>query len=246
MDLLSVRDAAQDLSVHESRVRAMLAAGQLEGDKLGGRWVVPRASVQEYRRLRAPAGGRPLQPSNAWAVLALASGVAAPNIGAREARRLAKLLARQGLCALAPRLRRRAAVHRYRAHPGVLRELAQEPPLHAAGISAAREAGLGLLAGDEVDAYVSNNELADVVREFALEEVGPSDPSGNVVLRAVEPSVAASVFAGSAVPFAAVALDVAEQADRRSARIGSHALRQLDRERRWAEGESAMAAAELA
>jgi len=56
---LSVEQAAETLGVSGARVRAMLAAGQLEGEKVGRAWVVSAASVR--RRLRE--GSHPGRPS---------------------------------------------------------------------------------------------------------------------------------------------------------------------------------------
>lgn len=56
---ISVRQAAELLGVSDTRVRAMLASGQLEGEKLGRAWAVSASSVR--RRLRE--GVHPGRPS---------------------------------------------------------------------------------------------------------------------------------------------------------------------------------------
>ena len=55
---IPVADAAAVLDVHPSRVRAMIADGQLEAEKVGGRWFVDRKSV-ENRRSQSWVNGRP-------------------------------------------------------------------------------------------------------------------------------------------------------------------------------------------
>ena len=67
---IPVADAAAALEVHPSRVRAMIAAGQLEAEKISGRWFVDRKSV-ENRRSQPSVNGRPFSEANAWALLCL-------------------------------------------------------------------------------------------------------------------------------------------------------------------------------
>ena len=78
LDLLPVSAAADELSVHPSRVRALIASGALAAEKVGGVWLVDRASVAGRNRAHASAG-RPLSPRNAWALLLAASGEALPS-----------------------------------------------------------------------------------------------------------------------------------------------------------------------
>ena len=59
--MLSVGQAAELLGVSDVRVRALLASGQLEGEKIGRAWVIRESSVK--RRLRT--GARPGRPSKA-------------------------------------------------------------------------------------------------------------------------------------------------------------------------------------
>jgi excisionase family DNA binding protein len=224
--IVSAPEAAHRLGVNSARVRAMLAAGQLRGVKLGGRWLVSEASIRERERMH-PQRGRPLHPKNAWAALLLSSGEPAWDL-AHDERGVLGSLDRWGLDGLAPRLRGRASVHRFYAHPGVLRRLASRSELFLAGASGAGQHGLELLPGDELDAYVDETGLEGLVHEFGLEQRAEG---GNVVLRSLPDGIPA--FQGSIAPLAAVGLDLAEQGDARSNRIGRRVLRQLDSERRW-------------
>lgn len=55
-ELMSVHDVAIMLNVHRSRVNVLLQQGRLDGAiKVGRNWVIPRASVENFRRL--PPGG---------------------------------------------------------------------------------------------------------------------------------------------------------------------------------------------
>lgn len=56
-DLVSVHEAAQMLNVDRSRINVLLAQGRFNGAaKIGRNWVIPRASVENFKRL--PPGGR--------------------------------------------------------------------------------------------------------------------------------------------------------------------------------------------
>lgn len=227
-EFLSVPEASAQLGVNHSRVRALLASGQLAGKKIGGRWVVSREGVQA--RLRHPHDhGRQLRPPNAWSVLALASGHAAQLGGKRDRQRMLRLLDERGIEGLLPRLRDRAVARRFYCHPGALARLAETGVLRLSGASAAGAHGLGLVAGEEVDAYVPHDAANAIVEGFGLE---PRDSGANVVLR-VLPREVGTPASGSIAPLAAVAIDLAEQSEARAARVGHEVLRRLDRERRW-------------
>lgn len=227
-DYMSVSEASAQLRVNESRVRALLASGQLAGDKLGGRWVVSQEGV--HARLRLPKGhGRQLRPANAWSALSLASGHAEQRGERHDWQRMLRLLDVRGIEGLLPRLHDRAATQRFYCHPGALARLAKADSLCLSGASAAAAHRLGLVAGDEVDAYVPHDAANAVAEKFALE---PRDSGANVVLR-VLPREAEAPLSGPVAPLAAVAVDLAEQPEARAARLGHEALRRLDREQRW-------------
>jgi hypothetical protein len=209
------------LRVDPSRVRALLAEGRLDGQKVGGRWLVAGASVRE--RGRSPhEPGRRLRPANAWAVLALASGEDAPWVSEHERRRLARLLAARGLARLVGRLDERSRVQRFFAHPGVLGSLQQAPNVVPAGAHAARDQGERLVPGQEADLYVPEPERAELVREFALE---PSDQP-NAIIRVVPGGL--WPFSDRRMPLAAVAVDLAELPDARARRIGRQLIDRLN------------------
>jgi hypothetical protein len=72
-DLISVNDAAHELQVNPSWVRALIADGSLVAEKVAGRWLVDPVGVRERQRDPRPAG-RPLTARNAWVLILEASG----------------------------------------------------------------------------------------------------------------------------------------------------------------------------
>jgi excisionase family DNA binding protein len=225
---MSVPEASAQLGVNDSRVRALLAAGQLAGEKLGGRWLVSQESVQMRLRLHQ-ARGRQLRPANAWSALLLASGQRSQLGEQRDRARVLQLLDARGIGDLRSRLRDRASVQQFYAHPGVLPHLADADSLCLSGASAAGPHDLGLVAGEEVDAYVAHHDANTVSERFGLE---PRNGGANVVLRVLASGLELP-SSGRVAPLAAVAVDLAEQTERRAARIGHQILERLDRERRW-------------
>jgi hypothetical protein len=210
-------------------VRLLAANGGLPAQKIGGRWLVERSGV-EKRRSRGSAGGRPFAPRNAWAVLGLASGDEVDQVDSVARSRLRRLLSLEGLSSLALRLERRAEVRRYSGHPGEIRHVLGDKRLVASGVSAARAVGLDLLAGSEADGYVSDSGLDGFVRDHALFPAAAVD--ANVVLRLVPDDVWTEFLKGRPhAPEAAIALDLAEDADSRSRAAGEKLLGRLDSDR---------------
>jgi hypothetical protein len=220
-------DAAKRLGISQSRIRAMVKAGLLDGQKVGGRWFVGLDGVRRRERW-GPVDGRHLQPENAWAVLTLASGSLPTWIPREDVRRLVQLLDDRGLLGLAPRMGRRAQTHRFYGHPGTLRTLAASPEVRLTGISAARSNDLGIVGGQQVDAYIAADDLGAFVTRFALE---PRSQTGNVSLRALPFEL--TYPADTPPPPAVVALDLAEDIDPRSSEVGTTALQRLDDDQRW-------------
>jgi hypothetical protein len=224
-DLLSVFDAAEALRLDPSRVRALAAAGGLSARKIGGVWLIDRASVD--RRIEHPApAGRPLSALNAWRVLLLASGEDIDENADPVARwRVRDALARRGLDDLRRMLRRRAEVHYLWGIPGELRRLRGRDDVMLAGTSAAGGYHLHLVSGDRVDVYLPASGEPEVEREHALQPADGAD--ANVVLRPV-PDEAWPLVAGRRLaPLAAVAVDLAEDPDPRASRVGHDVIAQL-------------------
>jgi hypothetical protein len=202
----------------------MAVHGQLSAAKLGDRWFVERAAVERRRRDGA-FGGRRFSSRNAWALLSLASGEEVEGIDPSARSRLKRALRQEGLTRLGPRLARRAEALSLRAHPGEIPHLLADPRLSRSGVSATANQGFDLIPGREADGYVREDELDSFVVDHVLEPVGIA---GNVRLRVV-PRDAHRFLVGKAMaPRAAVALDLSENFDPRSAEAGRNALREFD------------------
>lgn len=228
VDPISISEAAHVLELSPARVRAMASRGQLSASKIADRWLVERESVEQRKR-RGAHEGRRFAPQNAWALLMLASDEAVEEIDPGVRSRLRRALALEGLEALAPRLDRRADVSLYRAHPGEIRHLIDDPALMRSGISAAGSHEIGLVSGREADGYLPEAELSRFIKEHAL---SPAGHDGNVRLRVVPDAAWGGLKGRPVAPEAAVALDLMEESDPRSAKAGADVLKKLDRRHR--------------
>jgi hypothetical protein len=225
-DLVSVPDAARELDLDPSRVRALIADGSLRADKVAGRWLVHWDSVVTRRREPTPPG-RPMAAHNAWALLLAASGEPFPDgLDPATRWRLRQALQHPGLVAIRGRLERRAQIQRYWALPGELRALRNSKNISLTGSSATKD--LGLVAPDTIDAYLPADRLANVIAEHGLQQA-PGVGEDNVILRAV-PVDAWRLDGRESAPIAAVALDLSFYPDSRSARVGHELLAKLDSE----------------
>jgi hypothetical protein len=226
-DLVGVKEAAAELGLDPSRVRALIADGSLRADKISGRWLVHWDSVAARRREPMPSG-RPMASRNVWALLLLASGEPIPeDLDPTVRWRLRQALAHQGLVAIRGRLERRAQVRHLWALPGELRALRNNKDIVLTGSSAAGALGLGLAAPDTIDAYVRAFRLDGLIAEHGLDAV-TSIHQANVTVRTVADNAWLLDLRRIAPP-AAVALDLSFYADSRSARVGGDLLQTFDR-----------------
>jgi len=223
IDPVSIPEAAKALALSPSRIQALIAQGRMPASKIGGRWLVERAAVERRRREKAP-GGRPFAPHNAWALLLLASGEEVEGIDPSVRSRLRRSLSLDGPEKLAPRLARRAEHRHFDAHPGELAHLLQDPRLVRSGVSAAGALGFDLVSGLEADGYLRANALDEFVADHVLRA---TDHGGNLHLRLVPNKAWRFLGKGPIAPAAAVALDLAEDPDPRSAQAGHAALSEL-------------------
>lgn len=224
-DLLSIPEAADELSLHPSRVRALAADGALPAIKIGRHWAIDRAAVA--RRLRGKHGaGRPFEPHNAWALLLLASGDKPDWLSAKEHWRFRQLLRVDGLSGLASRLERRGRRRELDAHPGELSHVLADRHLIRSGVSAAGSYELDLVSGAEADGYLAASRLNEFEHAHALEPA--SLGAGNVLVRVVPDSAWHFSPGQNAAPQAAVALDLVDDVDPRSQRAGRELLKRID------------------
>jgi hypothetical protein len=202
----------------------MASRGQLHAAKVGERWLIEQIAVEQ--RLRGKnLRGRRFTPRNAWAFLLLASGEEASGLDPSVSSRLRKALALEGLEALASRLQDRGHLSMYRAHPGEIPYLLEDEAFVPSGISAAGSMGLGLLASREADGYIAGSQLRRFIDQHAL---SPGGIEGNVRLRVVPDDVWQNLDGRPLAPPAAVALDLADEADARSEAAGKKLIRQID------------------
>lgn len=232
---LSVADAARELGLSASRVRALIDGGALAAEKVGGRWLVPWESVVARRRDPMPPG-RPVAPRNVWVLLLEATDELPEDVAIDPSTRwrLRKALERQGLVGIRHRLERRATTYRLWGLPGELRRLRAAREIVLTGSSAAGALDLELAAPDTVDAYVCSRHMESVIAEYDLEDA--EHAQHNVVLRVV-PEAAWLLDFRRVAPWAAVGLDLASYPDPRSSRVGIEMLERVDRRRRAPEAE---------
>jgi excisionase family DNA binding protein len=199
--LLSLAEAAERLGVNESRVRQRIAAGSLRAQKVGGRWLLEEADVNEAGR-RPP--GRPLSSHSAWVLLLLADAIGyreagapgrpgplvgvAPSVRTRSRNRLRALQDRvlnaaavggeearaQVAAVLRNLLRSRAARHVYAASPLDLDDLRADARVVLSGLSHPES---GIASGGVVEGYVRKADLHGLVRDYLLVSAQPSGAS---------------------------------------------------------------------
>jgi excisionase family DNA binding protein len=218
---ISVEEAASRLGVIPRRVRAMIAHGLLDAQKVGSEWLVDVASV-EARGSQRPERGRPFAPRNAWGAVWLVSGMKPQWLSPAERSRLKHRLEDPSeLESLAPMLRSRSELHPLRADEADISEIAKQRVV-LSGVSAAREYGLDIRAPGVVEAYVRDVDLERVVREFGLQR--SSRP--NAILR-VPRGVWPFADDQHVAPIGVVIADLLESSDERTRRAGHQAAEEL-------------------
>lgn len=220
---LLVREAAERLGISPIAVRQQIAAGRLPAVKRGRDWWVDARAVE--RMHRQPAGsGRPLSAPLAWAVLLLASGAdeAADRVAGRAQyrSRARSWLREHGLREHAPRLRTRAAVETFYAHPSELRRIVGRPDVLATGASAGDLVGL-IGGAPAAEVYASARQREAIVAEHAL-----AAGAGQVQIRWVLDELWPLLPDGGhgRAPRAAILLDLLESDEPRARREAARAL----------------------
>jgi excisionase family DNA binding protein len=213
---VSVRQAAERLSISPQRVRALAAKGRMPARKIGRDWVVDlaRLGLDEFGERGR---GRPLSARSCWAILDLLDGKQPAGLSRSEllrARTRAGSLAHSAPGAMSAR----AEVHRLVAHRGLTERLANDHRIVLSGVSAtvahrARVTALGALEG-----YVRADDLAALIDEFALAQPSPG-VGANVLLRVPVPKWP---FGGDQriASRPVVAVDLIDAGDERSVRAG--------------------------
>ena len=216
MDVVSVAEAAEYLDVSPRRVRQLLVDELLVGHQLGREWAIERRSLENLGRHRGLVG-RPWRARSAWAVLAIAHGDSS-GLSPLDRSRAGRRLAEHGLAGLVARLGARAELRRFYGHPSVLEALAVEPDVVSAGVSAAAEYGADIVASGFLEAYVPEERVAALVRQYGLD---PDAERPNIILRVVGDSVWPFAPEIAVAPRPVVAVDLLEADDERSRRAGA-------------------------
>lgn len=219
-----LRDAAERLGVRPERAWALARAGDLDAERVAGRWFVESSSLERRLAEHHPVG-RPWSPPKAWTLLFLQSGdeaAARSHLAAlhpSDRSRLRAAARSLSIGQLAPRLRHRARVLRLRAHPSDVARIAEEPGLVVTGVSAAEAHGFDISAPGVLEAYVPADAVAVLTRRYALDK----SAHPNVVLHAVDGRWPFDPDARIAPPLVA-ALDLLDGDDERTRRAGREYL----------------------
>jgi excisionase family DNA binding protein len=187
-ELLSLSDASRLLGVSAERVRQLVVAGDLPGQRFGNAWAVPREAVIA-RRHNAGRGGRPLGPIRAWREL-LAGDVD---------------LSRPG------RYQRRAKVVRCEMSRADVEALPGAVGALDGGVRAAVALGTPLVASDERDLYLPRSAFGELGSRVAV----VLDPLGPVRVRVVDDDAWALIPLDKLAPRGAIALDLLDSSDPR-------------------------------
>ncbi|MBN2493648.1 MAG: helix-turn-helix domain-containing protein [Deltaproteobacteria bacterium] len=219
---LSVAEAAARLGVNQARVRAMIAAGLLDAVKVGGRWLVSLESIDRRKDDARPAG-RPFNPNQAWGLLMTAAGERPDWLSPWERSRIQRRMRERGLVALAPRLRRRAVLHRLQAHPSDLERIENDGNAVRTGISAAAELGIDLMAPGQAEVYAQDAIMQRLTRRYALQ---PSQRP-NLLVRCVA-ELWPFEKGCRVAPAPVVGVDLLDSDDARTRRAGERLLEQVE------------------
>jgi len=194
-DLMPLADAADLLGVSVERVRQLVIAGLLPGQRFGNVWVVPKDAI-DARRHSPGMRGRPLGAKRAWQEI-LAGSVDLRHPG---------------------RYQRRAHIVRVEMSRADARALPDLVGAVVGGVQAAIELGEHLAADDHADLYLSAESFHDLDARVAF----VPDMAGNVALRVVDDAAWNLIPSGRIAPRAAVALDLLESGDPRHWIAGEH------------------------
>jgi excisionase family DNA binding protein len=228
---LSVAEAAERLGISVQRVRQLLHAGELDGRKGPGGWIVAENAVRR-REQAPPAAGRPLSSHMAWLVVAqLLAADRGPESGVdldpdrRDRYRLRNLLVHRGHERdWANWLSRRADVAQYWVHPGVIQSVLNDERISVSGAGVAAAAGAEIVGGDVSDLYLSSEAVSGVIDDCGLQ----SDPAGHLRIHLWRPGSGAEnvLRPGKPVPVILAALDLLSAPDSRARHWASAYLQQ--------------------
>jgi excisionase family DNA binding protein len=221
---ISAAEAADRLGLNIVTVRRLAADGHLTARKVGGVWMVSDADITALSA--EPRGrGRRLSARSAWAVLDLLSGIIPDGLSRSELQR-ARVRAGKADELSPGELSERAHVRRLRGPKGSHRHLLNDSRVVRSGISAPGDAGLGLVASEELEGYVRGDDLEAIISKYGLR---PADRGrADIVLRVPEPRW--PFGAAKIAPPAVAAADLLDAGDSRSVDAARDVLRRLAKE----------------
>lgn len=222
---ITSRHAAEELGVTQQRIQTLFAAGDLRGRMVAGRLLVDSGDIQA-RLLRRPGRGRPLAARVAWGMLWELSGERAHWLAASERSRLRTSIRRLNAEEVVPRVRRRAALCRYRILPTYVDRIAADEGCVAGGVSGASAAGADIVAIGFAEVYAAKATMDRLVRQYAMTQPG-NDADINVNLRVLDDDLTFLLNGITHMPSAVVACDLMESPEPRTRRAGTLLLDDL-------------------
>ena len=207
--LLSVADAAAQLGVLPSRVRAVAESGQLHGRRVGRRWVFSSSEVARYAEGPRVAG-RPLSASRSLGLLFELSGERADWLDRIARWKVLHSQAAHDPELLVARSRRRAERLERRAHPSDLPRILSEPGVVRGGVSAVGDHGIELVAPGQIEFYAEPARADELLRRYSLV---PSDEP-NVILHVV--GIPQVLSGRDVMPLGVVIVDLLESREPRA------------------------------
>ena len=232
---IAVREAAEQLGVSESRVRQLLASGDLAGRRLGRAWLVSSESVVMMRERGDRPPGRPLGPRRAWALLDILAGGDAAWLAAPARSQLRARL--RGLAGAAPgqwraALRGRSEVLSCQAHPAAIPRLVVHEEVLPAGLAVLAGRPFDLVISEHAvdQAYVDPASWPDLSSALAIRSAGPDHPDVVPNLTVFLPRIAWPFRGRPELPDSVLAADLLDSAEPRAVRAGVQRLDELLRE----------------
>lgn len=221
---IPAREAARRLGVHDSRIRRLVASGDLPARKVANRWMIDASALERRESLRRD-GGRPLEPANAWGLLFLASSEPAPWLPSDARSRLRRRLREGSLQRDLYRLRKRARAGYFVGGAGARAEVSRNPSFVRSGLSAAATYGARVRSPRILEGYLPAAELRRLVYRLALR---PADErEADLILHGV--SELWPFGDRKLAPVAVVAADLLGSLDQRTRRAGHELFTRIAR-----------------
>lgn len=183
--VIGVDDAAKSMGVRPERVLKLIHDGRIDAQKIGSRWVIDESALSGKVWIKSP--GRPMSAKSAMDLVQALEGREPSDLSAVEKHRLRKnvrnLLAHgDPKSQLQSWLSARARPLEFSVSSADVPELRDDPRIKLSGISDPRS---GLLPSNEVEAYISKDEL-DALRSDWFLVPAMSRQKANVILRVLD------------------------------------------------------------